>query len=86
MLADAACFSGGGETSPTATAFLFNTTSGTGGYADFRHAGSCNVGFADWHAEPQSEFTERPADGNGYRDRLGYLSRDDRAYDPEFEK
>ena len=83
VVAEAACFSGG-RAAPTA--FLYSTTSGKGGYADFRHGGCCNVGFADGHAETQSEFAPRPKDGEGYDDRLGYLSRDDRAYDPEFEE
>jgi len=83
VIADAACFSGG---KPAATAFLYNTTSGVGGYADFRHGGSCNAGFADGHAESQSEFTPRPADGDPERDRIGYLSEDDRAYDPEYDE
>ena len=85
VVAEAACFSGGGGDRPAATAFLYNTKSGKGGYADFRHGGSCNAGYADGHAESRSEFTARPADGEGHRDRLGYLSDDDRAYDPEFE-
>ena len=85
VVADAAVFSGLDGT-PIATAFLYNTASGQGGYADFRHAGSCNVGYADGHAASQGEIAERPADGSGYRDRLGYLSKDDRAYDPEFEE
>ena len=86
VVADAACFSGGTDNRPAPTAFLFNTTSAQGGYADFRHAGSCNAGFADGHATGQSDLTERPSDGNGFRDRLGYLSKDDRAYDPAFEE
>ena len=81
VVADAGYFSGG---RPAATAFLYNTTSGRGGYADFRHNGSCNTGLADGHAAVQEEITERPGDGSGYLDRLGYLSRDDRAYDPQF--
>ena len=84
VIGDAACFSGGTDNTPAPTAFLYNTTSGKGGYADFRHRGSCNTGFADGHAAAQDEFFERPADNAGYSDRLGYLSRDDRAYDPEF--
>ena len=84
VVADAACFSGGGDDRPAPTAFLFNTTSGQGGYADFRHAGRCNAAFADGHAGSRSDFTPRPADGQGYADRLGYLSKDDRAYDPAF--
>lgn len=83
VIADSACFSGGG---PAATAFLYNTTSNQGGYADFRHGGSCNAGFADGHAESRREFTPRPADGEGERDRIGYLSDDDRAYDPQYEE
>jgi len=86
VVADAACFSAGGGELPAATAFLFNTMSNQGGYADFRHDGSCNAGFADGHAESQSEFFERQPDGEGFRDRLGYLSEDDRAYDPFFEE
>ena len=81
VVADAGYFSGN---RPAATAFLYNTTSGRGGYADFRHNGSCNTGLADGHAATQDEIAERPADGSGYTDRLGYLSRDDRAYDPEY--
>ena len=83
VIADAAYFPGGSDNRPAATAFLYNTTSGQGGYADFRHGGCCNVGFADGHAESQKEFTERPPDSKGDRDRLGYLSIDDRAYDPD---
>ena len=86
VVADAACFSGGGNELPAATAFLFNPTSGQGGYADFRHNGSCNAAFADGHAESRSEFFERSPDGKGYRERIGYLSKDDRAYDPFFEE
>ena len=85
VIADAAVFSGSDGT-PIATAFLYNTASGQGGYADFRHGGSCNVGYADGHAASQSEFTPRPADGREHKDRLGYLSDDDRAYDPEFDE
>ncbi|MBR5902565.1 hypothetical protein IKZ40_09545 [bacterium] len=86
VIADAACIPVNGGGQPAATAFLYNPTSGDGGYADFRHGGSCSAGFADGHAASQSEIAERPADGGGWRDRLGYLSRDDRAYDPEFEE
>ena len=84
VVADAAVFSGGTDNRPSPTAFLYNTTSRKGGYADFRHGGSCSAGFADGHAAARSEFTARPADGSGYMDRLGYLSEDDRAYDPYF--
>ncbi|MBP5530649.1 MAG: prepilin-type N-terminal cleavage/methylation domain-containing protein [Lentisphaeria bacterium] len=86
VVADAACFSMSGGELPAATAFLYNTTSNQGGYADFRHGGSCNAAFADGHAESRSEFFERPPDGAGFRERLGYLSKDDRAYDPFFEE
>ncbi len=81
VVADAAYFTGGRV---AATAFLYNPTSGQGGYADFRHAGSCNAAFADGHAESRQQFAARPKDGQGYEERLGYLSKDDRAYDPEF--
>jgi len=84
VLADAACFLAGTDGRPAPTAFLYNTTSGRGGYADFRHRGSCNVAYADGHASSASEIFERPADSSGYMDRLGYLSADDRAYDPYF--
>lgn len=84
VIAEAACFSGVANSLPAPTAFLFNTSSGKGGYADFRHSGACNTGFADGHAAPWKDFTPRPADTSGYADRLGYLSADDRAYDPEF--
>jgi len=84
VVADAAVFAAGTGSRPAPTAFLYNTSSNQGGYADFRHRGRCGVGFADGHAASQEDFTERPADGNGYMDRLGYLSRDDSAYDPEF--
>jgi len=83
VVAEAACFSGG---EAAATAFLYNTTSGKGGYADFRHGGNCNTAFADGHAEAVSDFIPRPRDGEGYEERLGYLSRDDRAYAPDFEE
>jgi len=86
VVADAACFSGGSDNRPMPTAFLYNTTSGKGGYADFRHVGYCNVSYADGHAASQKELTARPPDDSGYRDRLGYLSADDRAYDPAGEK
>jgi len=85
VVADAAAFSGYDGT-PIPTAFLYNPASREGGYADFRHNGSCNVSFADGHAESQSEFFERPADSSGFKERLGYLSQDDRAYDPFFEE
>jgi len=84
VVADAACFSGGSDNRPAPTAFLYNTASGKGGYADFRHGGYCNAGFADGHAAPQGNITARPPDDNGCRERLGYLSRDDRAYDPAY--
>ena len=86
ILADAAVFMSGTDGRPAPTAFLYPPSSGKGGYADFRHNGSCNVSFADGHAESQSEFFERPADDQGFEERLGYLSKDDRAYDPFFEE
>ena len=85
VVAEAACFLGGTDGRPAPTAFLYNTTSGRGGYADFRHLGSCNAAFADGHAAQVKEIVRRAPDGEGHRDRLGYLSEDDSAYDPEFE-
>ncbi|MDD3154612.1 MAG: type II secretion system protein [Victivallaceae bacterium] len=78
MVADTACF----VPQPAPSAFLYNTTSRQGGYADFRHDQRCNVGYVDGHAEAVSKLYERPSDSSGYRDRLGYLSEDDSAYLP----
>ena len=86
VIADAATFSMNGKDILIPTAFLFNTASGQGGYSDFRHGGSCNVGYVDGHAAAQNDISPRRADGNGHKDHLGYLSDDDRAYDPEFDE
>lgn len=64
------------------TSFLYNTSSGQGGYADFRHAGSCIAVFADGHVERRTEIWEAPKMHNAFAERLGYLSEDDEAYDP----
>ena len=83
VLADAACLlSGNTEGRPGATAFLYNTTSGKGGFADFRHLKSCNAGFVDGHAGTTGNFIRRPNTSAGFADRLGYLSSGDEAYDP----
>ena len=84
MLADAACFLSGTDGRPAPTAFLYPPSSGTGGYADFRHAGSCNVVYVDGHGAAVSPIVERNSASGGYTDRLGYLSSDDRSYDPEY--
>ena len=82
LLADSACFLAGTDGRPAPTAFLYNPSSGRGGYADFRHSGACTVSFVDGHAAAQTEFTPRPADSSGWEDRVGYLSSDDSMYDP----
>lgn len=80
--ADAAYFSGVNVLSPTS--FLYNTSSGVGGYADFRHKGAAGVVYIDGHAELSRRFTPRHEDGSEYMARAGYLSPDDSAYDPFF--
>lgn len=82
ILADAACFLAGTDGRPAPTAFLFNPSSGRGGYADFRHSKSCVAAFVDGHAAARTDFTPRPADSSGWEDRVGYLSPDDSLYDP----
>ena len=82
VLSDAACFLAGSDGRPSPTAFLYNPTSGKGGYSDFRHSGSCAVSFVDGHASAWNAFTPRPADSSGYEKRVGYLAPDDAMYDP----
>ena len=82
MLADAACFLSGSDGRPSPTAYLYNPSSGLGGYADFRHAGLCPTAFVDGHAAAWNRFTPRPPDNSGWEKRLGYLSPDDSLYDP----
>ena len=82
ILADAACFLAGAAGRPSPTAFLYNPSSGKGGYADFRHSGACTAAFVDGHAAARTDFTPRPADASGWEDRVGYLSPDDSLYDP----
>ena len=84
LLADSACFlaSGKNRPRPSPTAFLYNPSSGKGGYADFRHSGSCVVSFVDGHAAARTDFTPRPPDSSGWENRIGYLSPDDSLYDP----
>jgi prepilin-type processing-associated H-X9-DG protein len=82
VLSDAACFLAGSDGRPSPTAFLYNPTSGKGGYSDFRHSGSCAVSFADGHATAWTDFTPRPADSSGWEKRVGYLAPDDAMYDP----
>ena len=52
--------------------FLYNPSSGRGGYADFRHSGACPVSFVDGHAVARTDFTPRPADSSGWEDRGVY--------------
>ncbi len=82
LLADAACFLAGSDGRPSPTAFLYNPTSGRGGYADFRHSNACVAAFVDGHAAARTAFTPRPADSSGWENRVGYLSPDDSMYDP----
>ena len=82
LLSDAACFLAGSDGRPSPTAFLYNPTSGKGGYSDFRHSGMCVVSFVDGHATAWTDFTPRPADSSGYEKRVGYLAPDDAIYDP----
>ena len=82
VLADAACFLVGSDGRPSPTAFLYNPSSGQGGYADFRHSGACVASFADGHAVSWTAFAPRPADASGWEKRIGYLSPDDSVYDP----
>ena len=84
MLADTACFLSGTDGRPAPTAYLYPPSSGTGGYADFRHAGSCNAVYVDGHGAAVSPIVERNSTSGGYLERLGYLSSDDRSYDPEW--
>ncbi len=63
------------------TSFLCNTTSGQGGFADFRHQGRCTAVFADGHAALQTKLYSAPVNSK-LSSRLGYLSQDDRSYDP----
>ena len=82
VLADAACFLTGTDGRPAPTAFLYNPSSGRGGYADFRHSGAYVVSFADGHATSWTAFTPRPTDTSGWEKRVGYLTSDDSVYDP----
>ena len=82
LLADSACFLAGTDGRPAPTAFLYNPSSGKGGYADFRHSGACVTAFVDGHVAARTDFTPRPADSSGWEKRVGYLSPDDSLYDP----
>ena len=82
LLSDAACFLVGSDGRPSPTAFLYNPSSGRGGYSDFRHSGRCAVSFVDGHAQAWGDFTPRPADSSGWEKRVGYLAPDDAIYDP----
>ena len=82
LLSDAACFLAGGDGRPSPTAFLYNPTSGKGGYSDFRHSGKCAVSFVDGHVQSWTALTLRPPDSSGWEKRVGYLAPDDSLYDP----
>ena len=83
LLSDTACFLAGSDGRPAPTAFLYNPTSGKGGYSDFRHSGgTCVVSFVDGHAVSWTAFTPRPPDSFGWEKRVGYLASDDVMYDP----
>ena len=83
ILSDTACFLAGTDGRPAPTAFLYNPTSGKGGYSDFRHSGNtCAVSFVDGHASSWTAFTPRPPDSYGWEKRVGYLASDDAMYDP----
>lgn len=81
VAADSACFLSGGEKlSPTS--FLYNPSSGMGGYADFRHHGNAVAAYADGHAESCRRIAKRKNASGENANRAGYLSEDDSAYSP----
>ena len=84
VLADAAYMEN--TTRVGSTSFLYNPSSGRGGYADFRHNGNVSAVFVDGHTESRHEF--HPASGvpEAFDRRLGYLSGDDEFYDPFYVK
>ena len=82
LLSDTACFLAGSDGRPSPTAYLYNPSSGKGGYSDFRHSGKCAVSFVDGHARAWTDFTPRPPDSSGWEERVGYLAPDDAIYDP----
>ena len=82
LLSDTACFLAGSNGRPSPTAYLYNPSSGKGGYSDFRHSGKCAVSFVDGHAQSWTDFTPRPPDSSGWENRVGYLAPDDAIYDP----
>ena len=81
MLADAIYFSG---TDLGPTAFLNHPSHTWPGYADFRHGKkSTNASFVDGHAEERKDFLARTQDsGKGYKDRVGFIGKDESMYDP----
>ena len=80
IAADAAVMWSADEVGPTS--FLNQPSSGTGGYADFRHNDMANAVFVDGHCEAR----EMQKSGGQNEESLGYLSEDDSAYDPFFRK
>jgi len=71
-----------GGVQPGPTSFLMPTTSGTGGYADFRHSGQAVATYVDDHAAAQSTLTKCSSLQKEYQERFGYLSKDNSAYTP----
>lgn len=80
IAADAGVMWSADEVGPTS--FLNQPSSGTGGYADFRHQELANAVFVDGHCESR----EMKKSGGQNEKSLGYLSEDDSAYDPFFRK
>lgn len=82
IVADAAYLLSRTEAGPTS--YLYNTSSGRGGFADFRHPGGAVAAYVDGHVAVNSAFTPSRSAPEDFKDRIGYLSEDDSAYDPFF--
>ena len=82
IAADAAYLLSRTEAGPTS--YLYNTSSGKGGFADFRHPGGAVAVYVDGHAAVDSAITPSRSAPENFRERIGYLSEDDSAYDPFF--
>lgn len=80
LVADSGVMWSADEVGPTS--FLNAPSSGTGGYADFRHGDMANAVFVDGHCESR----EMQKSGGQNEESLGYLSEDDSAYDPFFKQ
>ncbi len=84
IAADAVCFLDSKTLGPTS--FLCNPSSGTGGYADFRHCGKAVAVYADGHAEATANICKAGGVPEKFQKRVGYLSEDDALYDPFYTK